>query len=177
MEGVELQLDRDFAALTARHYDYVRARALRMCGGAADADDLAHVTFEKAQKAYDTFAVKPGASRVVQERRWLATIFKHALFDSCRRRSGRVVVPIDEVRELSMPPPEEPPFWSRFSTHHVRLAVNELSGKLRRVFVAFHFDGLSYLEIAEAEGIKVSAVGVRLKRARERLRAILEKQL
>jgi RNA polymerase sigma-70 factor (ECF subfamily) len=40
----------------------------------------------------------------------------------------------------------------------------------------FAFDGKSYLEIAESQGIQKATVGTRILRARQRIRELLQKE-
>ncbi|MGE5541117.1 MAG: RNA polymerase sigma factor [Bacillota bacterium] len=55
----------------------------------------------------------------------------------------------------------------------VEAALSSLSAAHREIIVLYYFEELSYQEIADVLRIPVSTVGVRLSRARERLKRIL----
>jgi RNA polymerase sigma-70 factor (ECF subfamily) len=99
---------------------------------------------------------------------WLFRILRNRCLDhlkDIRRRH----LPLDVV-QLAQDPPEPMPD----ARSALRDAFSELSPALREAFLLKHRDGCSYEEIAEHTGASISALKMRVHRARELLRAHLE---
>lgn len=127
------------------------------------AEDAVQDTFLKAYRNWDTF--RGDSSR----RTWLMKI----AVNTCRdlRRSGwfrwmdRRVTP-DELPEASVEFEE--------TEEEVVLAVMRLPVKLREVILLHYYQGMNTIEMADSLGIAQSSVSGRLKRAKEKLRTMLE---
>jgi RNA polymerase sigma-70 factor (ECF subfamily) len=151
-----------FDALFARHAAQVRSYLHRLTGNGATADDLAQATFLSVVKARGRFmrgaAFKP----------WLYAIATNAARDLHRRRRGE---------ELSAEPKHtevvEPKMKDAGLERRVRDALVQLPEAQRTAILMHRFEGLSFAEIALAQGVSEGAVKVRAHRGYERLRALL----
>lgn len=152
-----------FEELVAQHqtallrtcFLYLRDRAL--------AEDAVQETFLKAWRSMGSFR---GES---SQRTWLMRIAMNTCRDLSRsgwfRLTDRRYTP-DMLPEASVP-------FSREEEDLVT-AVMQLPRKLREVILLHYYQGMSTIEIADSLGIAQSSVSGRLKRGREKLRAILE---
>lgn len=152
-------LDRALAAAA----DAAHVQASRLLGHAADADDAtqeALVQLVRSARRYDP--VRPF-------RPWLARL----VHDACCRllRSGRR----RRRREAAAPVPV-PVAAAEVDADAVRAAVQELPEALRAAVELHYFAGLEQTAAAVALGIGVSACAMRLSRARERLRGLLQRR-
>lgn len=156
--GDRAALDRALAAAG----EVAHAQASRLLGRSADADDAtqeALVQLVRSAKRYDP--QRPF-------RPWLARL----VHDACCRllRSGRR----RRRHESAVPPPV--PASEPVDAEAVRAAVLELPESLRAVVELHYFAGLDQAEAATALGIGEGACAMRLSRARERLRALLQRR-
>jgi RNA polymerase sigma-70 factor (ECF subfamily) len=58
----------------------------------------------------------------------------------------------------------------------IDICLKKLELKYREPIILFYLDGLSYKEISEILRVPISTVGIRIKRAKEKMKNILEKQ-
>jgi RNA polymerase sigma-70 factor (ECF subfamily) len=146
----------------------LRRIAVKLAGGAVDPDDLLQDALERACRGFERF--EPGSNLHA----WLRTIMQRLVIDEWRKRGRRRQVTPDD---LSTVPPEyeEPaPAWSRYDVDEVRRAVVRLSEPLQTTFRLYSLGGMSYAAIGGRLGIPMATVGTRLRRARQRLRKLLE---
>jgi RNA polymerase sigma-70 factor, ECF subfamily len=151
-----------------RRYQHVYYRfAVRMLGSRDDADDALQSAFVRA---YRNLASCREPSRFGA---WLYMI----VINECRtgviarqRREARFVHDEDsldvsvEVEESGMPQDLET----------IQRALERLPPDQREAFVLKHVEELEYDEMAGLTGVSVSALKMRVKRARERLKQLLE---
>ncbi len=142
--------------------DVAHAQASRLLGRSSDADDAtqeALVQLVRSAQRYDP--QRPF-------RPWLARL----VHDACCRllRSGRR----RRRHEGALPPP--PPADEPVDSEAVRAAVLELPESLRAAVELHYFAGLDQAEAADALGIGEGACAMRLSRARERLRDLLQRR-
>jgi len=159
-----------FDALVREHEAALAAFARRLCGSAADGDDLVQDCLERALRRFDSFA--PGT----HGRAWLFTILHHAFIDRCRRRAAEKRVDGVDTSEVVAPEPAEPPVWASVTAEQFARAIDQLDQDFRSVY-RLHAEGRSYQDISAALGIPVVTVGTRLNRARSKLRRLLESAL
>jgi len=148
----------DFEAQLRPVYgDAVRlARAL--AGSMADGDDVLQDGLLRAWKAYprlrDRSRFKP----------WLLKIIGNACRSWHRRRKLKSWVSLDFVRGRSAP--EGPDLEHR---DLLRKALQAVPAEQREALVLFELTGASLEDVAEIQGVSLSAVKSRLSRARVRL--------
>jgi len=158
------------AVALREHEALLHGIARRLCGNAADADDLVQETYERALRAWERYDDRGSL------RSWLASILNNLFIDRCRKqmRAPRAVG-IDEL-EVATPEPTPPPAWTNVTRDQVAAALGRIGPEFRRVY-ELHCEGRSYDEIARELAIPKNTVGTRLIRARKKLKEILLAEL
>ena len=152
-----------FVELVAQH----QTALLRMCymvlRDRQQAEDAVQETFLKAYRAMDGF--RGGSSG----KTWLVTIAMNTCRDMRRSAWQRYVdrrLTPEELPEPVLPPDED--------DQELMARVMQLPPRLREVIVLYYYQDMTMVEIAKALGLAQSTVTTRLKRAREKLREVLE---
>lgn len=104
---------------------------------------------------------------------WLFRIVRNGCLDRLKAKSGRHV-PLDET--AAYVPEHEGPEGRLEAAEigrEVRAALEKLGADQREAFLLKHVEGLSYEEMSERLEASVSALKMRVKRAREELQAAL----
>ena len=149
----------DFDALYESYAPHVRRFALFLCGNEALADDITSDTFVRAWTA-------PGAIRQETVKAYLFTIARNLYHDSLRH-AGRHIV-LDKAMsdgQVSVPRQIE----IRSELRFVLAAMQELPEVDRAAVLMRAQEEMSYEEIAHALDLSLSAVKVKIHRARLRL--------
>ena len=160
---------RPFEALVRRHQGYVVANCRVITRSSVDAEDLAQEVFVKA-----FFGLRRFEGRA-QFRTWLQRIKVNHCLNYLRKTQGAIMVDIEDVT------PEDDRAMRTPATAHVELqtaadrerivsVLDAMSATLRIPLMLRDGDGQSYEEIASLLGIGLSAVKMRIKRAREEFR-------
>src|SRR3954469_10795075 len=165
-----------FEAFGRRHQDMVFATAVRLLGNATDAEDAAQTVFLRAFQRYAQLAGNPAASG------WLKTTTRNICFNHLSRYRARwrffsemdapgADTTYEATLELQVSRALEP----EHAEHHARLeqAVRSLPDHQRVPLVLFHFEELSYREIAESLKVTVGKVKTDIHRGREALKRLL----
>lgn len=163
-------LDGDAAAyglLVERYYDkYVRF-ALHMLGSQEDAEEALQDAFLRAYRSLD---------RYQDQERFGAWLFR-ILVNRCRTAAGRrqtrerIIVRHEGLMLAAAAPPAAD---NEALREELQQALGRLPGEQREAFLLKHVEDLSYEEMAAMTGVGVSALKMRVKRACERLRVMLE---
>jgi len=171
-DGDDLALN----AIMSRWRERIAAFLLRMVGDHATAMDLAQETFVrlytsrlsyKPTAAFSTYLFHIGANLARSHARW-------------KRRHPTVPLEDDqgvivhEPVDLRMSPDEAAAL--RDKTEMVKNAIAALPPELREALLLFTVEGMTHAEIATALGCSAKAVEVRIYRARQALKAALEKE-
>jgi RNA polymerase sigma-70 factor (ECF subfamily) len=162
-------VEEELAAEVASLQKVLFARALGLARSHEDALDLVQDTFERALARRDQFV--PGSS----VRAWLLHIMRNLYIDRWRRRM-RERAEADQFPELPAPEPssEPPPAWEDLEGEQIVGALVALAPPFREVMEMRLVARRSYREISVALGIPTATVGTRLRRARNKLRDVLE---
>ena len=155
--------EEDFAKLVEEH----QVTLLRLCYMVLRdrhlAEDAVQETFLKAYRALDGF--RGGSSG----RTWLVTIAMNTCRDMRRsawlRYVDRRVTP-EDLPEAILPPEED--------DRELTVRVMQLPPRLREVVVLYYYQDMNVVDIAKTLRLAQSTVSTRLKRAREKLREVLE---
>jgi RNA polymerase sigma-70 factor, ECF subfamily len=154
----------DFTAVVRRYQDalYRYGRGLGL-----DHDTAVDLVQEAFVKAY---ARRDQCREPERVRAWLFRIFRNGMLDWARN-VRRTEVPLLDV--------EEPAGDEDFAEHHalreaIGVALASLPPILREAFLLRHELGHSYGEIAELAQTSLSAAKMRVARAREALREMLD---
>lgn len=165
-----------FATLVTRHQGRVYRTLYAMVADADEAQDLAQEVFLKVYRAL------PGYRGDAAFTTWLHRLTVNVGLDWLRAQKRRPVqVPLeppadDERPRLQIPDagpgPEEATLQNE-RRRRLAQAVRDLSPSYREVILRYHFQNLSYQEIAEQLGAPERTVETRLYRARAQLRQVL----
>jgi len=139
--------------------------ALVHCGSFGDADDLVHTALTKALEWRGKF--RPDSNL----KAWLVRVIRNLAIDAVRL--GKKGAGATDPDLLPAPSPESEPVWAPLSREHIERALEGCAPPLRQAFELHYFRGASLAEIARLQATNIGTVGVRLYRARARLRAIL----
>jgi RNA polymerase sigma-70 factor, ECF subfamily len=165
-----------FDVLVGRWDRKIQGAIYRIMGPEEDARDLCQETLLKAYRALGTFKKEARFSS------WLYQIALNVCRDRLRRRKSRPQVSLDEMMEAG----EIAPFGRGPSpldlieasdlSRAVAAAVESLPPEQREVVVLKEYQGLTFLEIAQALDVPISTVKTRLYRGLSLLRQRLERQ-
>ncbi len=157
-----------------RHRGVAYRVAFRLLGNEQDALDAVQDGLLKAFSGLDDFDGRSGF------RTWLVRIVSNAAIDLGRKRSRRQVFGIGSgtgrgENDSGLEPSVEDDPARGLHRDDVRYALDaalaRLSPKVRTTFVMFAEAGLSYKEIAEAQGVPIGTVMSRMNYARQKLQS------
>jgi RNA polymerase sigma-70 factor (ECF subfamily) len=155
-----------FGVLAHRYRDAYTRYAVRMLGSRDDADDVLQLAFIRAFR---------GLAQCRDPERFRAWLYQ-IVINECRtystrraRRERRLVRDPSLAESASVPPDEQSALRDE-----IQRALDRLEPPQREAFVLKHVEDLSYEEMAELTGQGISALKMRVKRACERLRELLE---
>ncbi|THA70102.1 RNA polymerase sigma factor [Streptomyces sp. A0958] len=174
-ERLAVDLDDGFTELVRLHASAVRAFLFRVCGSAAEADDLGQDTFLRAYTALQGYS--PQRRRELRPRAWLMTIAAN-VWRNHVRTSVRRPVAVTTIEDASQAWPDErpgPEECASTAEERRRLvsALTQLPEKPRVAVVLRHVVGMSYGEIAETQGCPVGTVKAQVSRGVGSLRLLL----
>ena len=159
-------------ALARRSYRPVFASLLKLSGDADLAADLTQETFRRAWSALAQF---DGRARFAT---WLYRIAFN-VFISHRRRPMRLAPLPEEMGESEPAEPAagaEARLEARQAAQNLRRAVRSLPEPLQLAVTARFWAEISVVEIARLEGVSVTAIRKRLRRAETLLRSALTQE-
>ncbi len=165
-----------FDSLVLRWERKIRGAIYRIMGSEEEARDLCQETFLKAYRALGTFK---GEARFSS---WLYQIALNLCRDRMRRKRGRTLVSFEALDENGEAPSWEPRLSPEDVVEQqdlsrvVAAAVATLPDEQREVIILKEYQGLTFLEIAEALDLPMSTVKTRLYRGLGQLREQLERQ-
>lgn len=161
--------DREAYRLLVRRYgDVLYGHALRMSGSADDAADLVQ---QALVKGYQKLASCRDQDRVGA---WLFRILANLAKDHVRS-PRRADIPLDRLPDVPTrrDDPLEGAQWAE-ARAELQTAMGRLTPEQREAFVLKHVEGRSYEEIAAVMDLSVAALKMRVHRAREALKEMLE---
>lgn len=173
--------DEAFAALVEAHLPRLLVATRRLLGNEEDARDAVQEAFLSAFKALDGF--QAGARLAT----WLHRIAVNAALMKLRSRRRRDEGTIEDLLPRFIDDghhAERPCMWDRRRVEEslertetcalVRAAIERLPETFRTVLVLRDIEGLDSEETARALGVTTNAIAVRLHRARQALRTLLD---
>lgn len=164
-----------FEAFVREYQDMVFATAVRILGRTAEAEDIAQSVFLKALEHFEELAAGETAAG------WLKTVARNLCLNHLTRYRSRWQF-FSEIQRPECPaiqPPLEalsvaasaPLAMERAAVaERVEQALRTLPDHQRVPLVLFHFEDMSYQEIAERLGVSLGKVKTDIHRGRERLR-------
>ena len=161
-----------YALLVRRYQERLFRFALGMVG---DFDTAADLVQDSLVKAFTGLRHCKDRDRVSA---WLFSIVRNRCLDHLKSPRARTATPSEILPLLPATgagPDED--VLSRETQQAVREALARLPAAQREAFLLKHLDGCSYEEMAEQLGASVSALKMRVLRAREALQALLGDRL
>jgi RNA polymerase sigma-70 factor (ECF subfamily) len=160
----------DFWDIYDRYYSRVHGYATSMLRDPAAGDDVVQETFLRAQANLDALREPEKMSA------WLFRIAHNLCMDHLRaRQSSRIDLTADpDTAGTCDPASVQRDLEREEMSACVREKIDQLPESHRAVILLYDIMGLSHQEIADVLGIELGAVKVRLHRARQKLRAVLE---
>jgi len=156
-----------FARLVARHRDSYTRFAVRMLGSRADADDVLQSAWMRAYR---------NMASCRQPERFQAWLYQ-IVGNECRsfatrrgRRERRFAADEEALAQAAVAHPAD----GAAVRDEIQRALDQLPAEQREAFVLKYVEELSYEEMMEITGAGLSALKMRVKRACERLRTLLE---
>lgn len=160
-----------YAILLARYRDAFTRFATRMLGSLDDADDVLQSAFLRAFRNLGSCR-EPGRFGA-----WLRQIVVNECRTYATRRGRRELRMVRDEVEIERAPvaSARPDHASAVALRdEIQRALDRLDVDQREAFVLKYVEELSYDEMAELTGVGVSALKMRVKRACDRLRELLE---
>jgi len=157
-----------FEAFVREYQDMVFATAVRLLANPAEAEDIAQTVFLRAFERFASIATSPTAAG------WLKTVTTNLCLNHLSRYRARWQFfsesdGVDYAATIAAP---EAADAADTSARHERLerAVQGLPDHQRVPLVLFHFEDMTYKEIAATLGISLAKVRTDIHRGREALK-------
>ncbi len=156
----------DFSALYQKYAPDVFRFALYLSGNRAEAEDLTSETFVRAWTS-------PEPIRSATVKAYLFTIARNLFLQGLRTKKRHVELPEEEKQQFHDPKPGPHAQAEKKAEYEAVLAeMQRLPEADRAALVMRAFDGMAYEEIAQALGIPLATVKVKIHRARLALAGI-----
>ena len=167
-------VDGALAELYDRHAPVVFGVALKILRDPIEAEDVVHDAFIAVVERADQF--RPERGTLVS---WLVTSVRNLALDRARRRVRRAQITDDELRHQPVDAVLDPEAlaWLAHRRLIVLAALDHVPELQRRTLEIAFFEGLTYPEIAEREGVPLGTIKSRAARALAALRVALEDDL
>ena len=163
------------ATLVGRYYNDCWRFAYRMVGDRADAEDVVQETFLRALRGLEGYRERE------RFRAWLFCILANRCRTALVQRRRRIArfAGADWIDQIAVadeghPEVDDPP--ERLADA-LQVALSQLGSRYREAFLLKHAEGMEYAQMAEITGASISALKMRVKRACETLRPLLEENL
>ena len=164
-----------FEAFVREYQDMVFATAVRLLANPAEAEDIAQTVFLRAFERFAAIASSPTAAG------WLKTVTTNLCLNHLTRYRARwqffseLDRPGEDERyeaRLAAPSPGDA-LEQATRQERVESAVQGLPDHQRVPLVLFHFEDMTYKEIAATLGVSIGKVKTDIHRGREVLRRVL----
>jgi len=160
--------DAAFAEIVRHYYPRCLRFARNMLGDITDAEDAVQEAFLRVHGALP---------RYTEYGRFEAWLFR-ILANQCRtirareRRRGEWLTSYEPRHDAAAP--EAPDETGGLLRREIERALRELPALLREAFLLYHVEGMDYEQMMAVTGARTSALKMRVKRARDILRARLQ---
>lgn len=157
---------REFETYFKRYYTPIGMYVLRMCGDAAEAQDIAQEAFSLA---WERFAAEGLPEHF---RAYLYRTAHNITIDHLRRRPAQLTdIPLQDIDETEL---IDEAIDTSERDARLWIAISRLPDRCRQVFLMSKRDGLTHAEIAEELGISVKTVENQITKAFRSLRSNLQ---
>jgi RNA polymerase sigma-70 factor, ECF subfamily len=169
------QRTKAFASFMRAHQDMVYSTAVRILGNEAQAQDLAQEVFLKAYERFEQLSSSPTAAG------WLKTVSRHLSLNHVTRYRRRwrffseLASDDADAADFDIPTPDTllTGLAAQQRVLLIEQALQRLPDHQRLPLVLFHFEELSYEQIAQELHISLAKVKVDILRARAALAKLL----
>jgi len=161
-----------FGLLIERYELKMVRYARKFLSSSEDIKDVVQEIFIKAYKNIESFDVKRKFSS------WLYGIAHNELINALKKQKKKTLplLDLDVFLPHQLYHDNLSEQINRQDLHNmVDHGLDELEFKYREPIVLYYFEQLSYQEIADVMKIPISTVGIRIKRAKEKLKSIYQK--
>jgi RNA polymerase sigma-70 factor (ECF subfamily) len=157
-----------FEAFVREYQDMVFATAVRLLANPAEAEDIAQTVFLRAFERFASIVASPTAAG------WLKTVTTNLCLNHLSRYRARWQFfsesdGVDFAATLAAPAAVDA-VETRSTHERLERAVHALPDHQRVPLVLFHFEDMTYKEIAAALGISLAKVRMDIHRGREALK-------
>jgi len=156
----------EFETLVRNYQNMVFSVAARIVGNLVDAQDISQEVF---LRAYEHFDELKGNATVGG---WLKTVATNLAINHLNRYRARWRFFSEQETEIEIPTPT---IQTDDRREMLEIAIQKLPDAQRVPLVLFHFQDLSYEEIAAKLGVSLAKVKTDIHRGRESLKKILVK--
>lgn len=165
-----------FEAFVLEYQDMVFATAVRLLGGAPEAEDIAQTVFLRAFERFDAIETSPTAAG------WLKAVATNLCLNHLSRYRARwqffseMDRPEDDggfAADLPDASSAHADLEAGERRAHLEQALRDLPDHQRVPLVLFHFEDMGYQEIASRLGVSVGKIKTDIHRGREILRTTL----
>jgi RNA polymerase sigma-70 factor, ECF subfamily len=162
------------ADLYDRHAGMLLGLAMRIVRDRSEAEDVIHDAFVTVGERAGQYIPERGAVGA-----WLVTLVRNLSIDRTRRRDRRTAIARDviahdpEAKALAAPPDPETMLVGAVERDRVRKALAQLPDVQRATLEIAFYEGLTYAEIADREGVPLGTIKSRAARALAALREAL----
>lgn len=165
-----------FEAFVLEYQDMVFATAVRLLGGAAEAEDIAQTVFLRAFERFDAIGSSPTAAG------WLKAVTTNLCLNHLSRYRARwqFFSELDRVEDeggfaagLADAASMQADLEAGERQAQLERALRDLPDHQRVPLVLFHFEDMGYQEIASRLGVSLGKVKTDMHRGREVLRKAL----
>lgn len=145
--------------------------------GAADRDDLSSEIMARLLADDCRLLRKLREPRSIAA--WLVTLSRNHVRDHIRKSATRGRVHDEAAREPRKPYGDTPADGAMAEERRaiIRRAMGELPDKDRLILQLYYMHGMKYVEIADMLDLNINTLSARLRRARERLRKLMEARI
>lgn len=143
------------------HFPALYRFACRLLGNGSDAQDI-------VQEAFLSLLNKGKEADIRNRRAWLFRTASNACYDRLRSRGFFQKMAGSWLAQRQEQTSPEQELLAKSETQRVRAALNRLPKK-KRIILLLRQEGLSYMEIARAAGLRKSSLGKLLARATRQL--------
>ncbi len=158
--------ERAFATLVDRYYERCLRYATNMLGERSDAEEAVQDAFVRAYRALPRYEERDRFEP------WLFRIVLNCcrtLAESRSRRQKRYVAGDEALATVAAPQTAD----DEAVREEVMAALEKLPAEQKEAFLLRHVEGLDYDQMSQVTGAGVSALKMRVKRASDRLQAML----
>lgn len=160
-----------FAILMHRYVDKLKRYARKFLLNKEDTDDLLQDIFIKTYKNLEDFDITRKFSP------WIYRIAHNEFINKIKKKITEKLIPIDFDNFFPHPEAKETTDKATedfLNENILNENLQKLDFKYREILILYFFEEMNYKDISDVLAIPVSTVGVRINRAKEKLKLLLK---